>query len=456
MKILGIETSCDDTGIAIIEGKGKSWPHFRILSNVVASQIEVHKKYGGVYPTLAKREHIASLPIVLKAALKKAKLKEKNLKIDAVAVTYGPGLSPCLWTGINFAKELAKKYNIPLIPVDHMEGHLLVGLFSQSIENFQTNQKHIFPAIALLVSGGHTQLMLVKAIGKYKLLGETRDDAAGEAFDKTARMLGLSYPGGPEIAKLAAMPKLGLGVPKPSLGIDLPRPMLYTKDFDFSFSGLKTAVLYDYKKRTKKVRESKEYIRAMAKEIQQAIIDVLLKKTIGEIECLPEETQTCGQSEVLPCKLGLRSCNEDTFLWNSCVGEVAPSGEVRDNIDNDCDGTADEDYISYGTSCGVGECASAGSTSCVAGSEEDSCSAGTPSTEVCEDSLDENCDGTVDEGCECTNGDTQQCGTTDVGACEYGIQTCSAGVWGSCAGEIESTVETCNNIDDNCDGSTDE
>ena len=284
MTILGIETSCDDTGIAIVEGKGKPWPNFRILSNVVASQIEVHKKYGGVYPTLAKREHIVNLPIVLKAALKKAKLKEKNLKIDAVAVTYGPGLSPCLWTGINFAKELAKKYNSPLIPVDHMEGHLLVGLFLQSIENFQTNsksknQKPIFPAIALLVSGGHTQLMLVKAIGKYKLLGETRDDAAGEAFDKTARMLGLSYPGGPEIAKLAAMPKLGLGVPKPSLGIDLPRPMLYTKDFDFSFSGLKTAVLYDYKKRTKKVRESKEYVRAMAKEIQQAIVDILLKKT---------------------------------------------------------------------------------------------------------------------------------------------------------------------------------
>ena len=165
-----------------------------------------------------------------------------------------------------------------------MEGHLLVGLFTglpkRDLGTPKSRLGKTFPAVVLLVSGGHTQLLLMRGIGKYELLGETRDDAAGEAFDKTARMLGLSYPGGPEIAKLAAMPKLGLGVPKPSLGIDLPRPMLYTKDFDFSFSGLKTAVLYDYKKRTKKVRESKEYVQAMAKEIQQAIIDVLLKKTL--------------------------------------------------------------------------------------------------------------------------------------------------------------------------------
>jgi len=277
MKILGIETSCDDTGIAIIEGTGKSWPRFRILSNVVASQIEVHKKYGGVYPMLAKREHEKNLPIVLQKVLQQTGVRSKaSNMIDAVAVTHGPGLSPCLWTGINFAKELAEKWHIPLIPVDHMEGHLLVGLFSQTNENdkFQmTNAKKMFPAIVLLVSGGHTQLLLMRGVGKYKLLGETRDDAAGEAFDKTARILGLSYPGGPEIAKLAAMPKLGLG-------IKLPRPMLHTKDFDFSFSGLKTAVLYDFQKRTKKVQQSKEYIRAMAQEIQQAIIDVLLKKTL--------------------------------------------------------------------------------------------------------------------------------------------------------------------------------
>ncbi|MCH7828690.1 tRNA (adenosine(37)-N6)-threonylcarbamoyltransferase complex transferase subunit TsaD [Patescibacteria group bacterium] len=288
MTILGIETSCDDTGIAIVEGKGlpaqagKTWPRFRILSNVVASQIEVHKKYGGVYPNLAKREHIVNLPVVLKAALRKAKLQKKNLKIDAVAVTYGPGLSPCLWTGINFAKELAKKYSVPLIPVDHMEGHLLVGLFTGLPKR---DLGKIFPAVVLLVSGGHTQLLLMKGMGKYELLGETRDDAAGEAFDKTARILGLPYPGGPAVAAAAALagkPAIAklAAMPKSRLGINLPRPMIYTKDLDFSFSGLKTAVLYDYQKRTKKVRESKEYVRKMAQEIQQAIIDVLLKKTL--------------------------------------------------------------------------------------------------------------------------------------------------------------------------------
>jgi N6-L-threonylcarbamoyladenine synthase len=264
MNILGIETSCDDTGIAILEARKKPWPSFRILSNVVTSQIEVHKKYGGVYPSLAKREHIANLPIVLAQALKKA----KTSRVDAIAVTYGPGLSPCLWTGINFAKKLAQEWKVPLIPTDHMEGHLLVGLFTAK------KQKPQFPAIALLISGGHTQLLLTKGIGKYQLLGETRDDAAGEAFDKTARILGLSYPGGPAIAKLAAMAKS-------NATIKLPRPMLHTKDFDFSFSGLKTAVLYDYQKRTKKVQKSQEYIQAMAQEIQRAICDVVVKKTLA-------------------------------------------------------------------------------------------------------------------------------------------------------------------------------
>jgi len=281
MKILGIETSCDDTGIAIVEGQGKTWPRFRILSNVVASQIEVHKKYGGVYPSLAKREHIINLPIVLKAALKQAKVSEENPRVDAIAITYGPGLSPCLWTGINFAQKLAKTWKIPLIPIDHMEGHLLVGLFSKK------QQKPKFPAIVLLVSGGHTQLFFMKKIGKYELLGETRDDAAGEAFDKTARILGLPYPGGPEIAKLAALPSQ-------DLSIKLPRPMLHTKDFDFSFSGLKTAVLYDFQKRTRKVQKSKEYIRAMAQEIQQAIIDVLLKKTLKAAEQYKVKTIVLG------------------------------------------------------------------------------------------------------------------------------------------------------------------
>jgi N6-L-threonylcarbamoyladenine synthase len=286
MKILGIETSCDDTGIAIIEAMGRKNPSFRILANIVASQIKVHQQYGGVYPTMAKREHETNLPIAITQALKKAKITPRGL--DALAITYGPGLSPCLWTGLNKAQELAEKWNVPLIPINHMEGHLLISLFSQrnSISNFQFPIfKRTFPAIALLVSGGHTQLILVTALGKYKLLGETRDDAAGECFDKTARILGLPYPGGPAIAKLASSKlssvKFAPNLTELSLAeLSLPRPMMRTKDYDFSFSGLKTAVLYDWKSRSKKVRESAWYVREMAREIQSAIVEVLVAKTL--------------------------------------------------------------------------------------------------------------------------------------------------------------------------------
>lgn len=261
MKILAIETSCDDTGIAVLEIKGNKNPVFNVLSNVIASQVEMGKKYGGVYPMMAKREHQKNLPIVLKKAI-------KNIKdIDLIAVTNGPGLEPCLWTGINFAKELSLKLNIPIIPVNHIESHILV--------NYLNNKKIKFPALALVVSGGHTQLILVKGIGKYKILGETRDDAAGECFDKCARILGLGYPGGPIISKLAEKSKPGK--------IKLPRPMIGTKDYDFSFSGLKTAVLYADRRAnpsTSLRARTKQYKKEMAAEIQQAIIDVLIKKTI--------------------------------------------------------------------------------------------------------------------------------------------------------------------------------
>ena len=253
MNILAIETSCDDTCIAIIKASGKKRPCFEILSNIISSQIEVHKKYGGVYPSLAKREHQKNLPLVLEKALNKA----KKPKIDVIAVTVGPGLDPCLWTGINFAKDLSKKWGLPIVPVNHIESHILVNFI---------DQPPIFPAITLVVSGGHTQLILVKGIGRYKILGETRDDAAGECFDKVARILGLGYPGGPIIAKQASQCKSKV------LNIRLPRPMINQKNYDFSFSGLKTAVLYKHK--------SKKYIKEMCREAQQAIIDVLIKKTI--------------------------------------------------------------------------------------------------------------------------------------------------------------------------------
>ena len=258
MRIMGIETSCDDTGISIIEARGKKSPSFHILANTVASQIKIHQKYGGVYPTMAKREHETNLPIAIAQTLKEAKLNSLRPKLDAVAVTRGPGLSPCLWTGLNTAQKLAEQWSTPLIPVNHMEGHLLISLFfgNQKVQytSYSRNSSHVFPAIALLVSGGHTQLVLVTSLGKYKILGETRDDAAGECFDKTARILGLPYPGGPAVAAEAAK----IRNPKSEIRIRLPRPMIATKDYDFSFSGLKTAVLYDWKSRSKKVRESVE------------------------------------------------------------------------------------------------------------------------------------------------------------------------------------------------------
>ncbi len=272
MNILAIDTSCDDTCISILKVKNQKSKtiEFNILSNIVSSQIKVHQKYGGVYPFLAKREHQKNLMPVLKQALKKAKLlklsKSQKPDIDIIAVTIGPGLDPCLWMGVNFAKALSYFWQVPIIPVNHIEGHLLANLLPQIV----------FPAVCLVVSGGHTQLILMRKIGDYKIIGETRDDAAGECFDKTARILGLGYPGGPAIAALAESFKFQ----DSRFKIKLPRPMINSKDYDFSFSGLKTAVLYDFKKRPEKIRRSKKYIREMAKEIQQAIIDVLIKKTI--------------------------------------------------------------------------------------------------------------------------------------------------------------------------------
>jgi N6-L-threonylcarbamoyladenine synthase len=266
MIILSIDTSCDDTCIAILKIEKKK---IKVLSNIISSQIDIHQKYGGVYPSLAKREHEKNLVPVLKQAMNKAKVKEKFAKPDLIAVTTGPGLEPCLWVGLNFAKSLSFIWNIDLVPVNHIEGHILANFI-----NGNANLK--FPAICLVVSGGHTQIILMRKIKDYKIIGETRDDAAGECFDKTARILGLPYPGGPSIVR--QIEKFPISVSK--FQIKLPRPMIYSKDYDFSFSGLKTAVLYDHKKRNKKIRTSQKYISEMAKEIQQSIIDVLIKKTI--------------------------------------------------------------------------------------------------------------------------------------------------------------------------------
>jgi N6-L-threonylcarbamoyladenine synthase len=205
MKILAIETSCDETGISILKAKktAKSL-NFEVLANTLASQIEIHKEYGGVYPALAKREHIKNLPILLDKALKQAKLEKSKNPVDLITVTSGPGLEPALWTGIVFAKELSEKWKVPVIPANHMEGHIL-SVFADTKENFKIplGDKNIFPMLSLLISGGHTELVLVKDFGKYQIIGETVDDAVGEAYDKVARMLELPYPGGPEISRLA-------------------------------------------------------------------------------------------------------------------------------------------------------------------------------------------------------------------------------------------------------------
>jgi len=288
MIILAIETSCDDTCVAILKVKSQKSKvkSFDILSNVVSSQVKLHKKYGGIFPTLAKREHQHNLVPVLRKALQEARLlnsklqfkiqnldKFLNKKIDLIGVTVGPGLEPCLWVGVNFAKKLAKDWNLPLIPINHIEAHIFANFIDSKL---QFKSQKLFPAICLVVSGGHTQLILMKDFGKYKILGETRDDAAGECFDKTARIFGLEYPGGPAIAAEATK----FQVSNFKFQVKLPRPMMYTKNYDFSFSGLKTAVLYNYQKQPAKIKKSKKYIQAMAFEIQQAIIDVLIHKTL--------------------------------------------------------------------------------------------------------------------------------------------------------------------------------
>jgi N6-L-threonylcarbamoyladenine synthase len=248
MTILAIETSCDETGIAIVEFK-KDGTIKKVIVNLIASQIETHSPFGGVVPHLAAREHQKNIPILLR----KAKVNQLWDKIDAIAVTNGPGLSPCLWQGVNTARALSNHHDKPLVAVNHLAGHIY------------SNWPFEFPALALIVSGGHTELVLMKDHLKYKVLGETRDDAAGEAFDKVAKLLGLGYPGGPLIEKLAKK-----GNPK---AFEFPRPMIDSSNYEFSFSGLKTAVRYLLEKQPKAKKED------VAASFQQAVLDVLKFKT---------------------------------------------------------------------------------------------------------------------------------------------------------------------------------
>ncbi len=294
MRILAIETSCDETGIALLEAieSGRTTrkhaapnvPTVRVLKNLVSSQIKIHRPFGGVVPNLAKREHLKNLPILLEKISGKTPVAKKKFfaGIDLLTVTVGPGLEPALWTGIEFAKMLAAEYKKPLVGANHLEGHLYSFLLSKK----KTAVQNIFPAVALIVSGGHTILLRIESFSQWKRLGETRDDAAGEAFDKVARLLALPYPGGPEIEKLAAAQAKTGGehgrVAHPKGTITFPRPMLHDKSYDFSFSGLKTAVLYYLRDNPLAIAPARQKM-DIAASFQAATIDVLAAKTLRAV-----------------------------------------------------------------------------------------------------------------------------------------------------------------------------
>ncbi|HBI25538.1 TPA: tRNA (adenosine(37)-N6)-threonylcarbamoyltransferase complex transferase subunit TsaD [Candidatus Wolfebacteria bacterium] len=268
MNILSIETSCDETALSFVTASGGlKKPTFVVHGDVVASQIKLHQPFGGVVPALAKRAHIEHLPLLFKEIVDGGMRPEE---LDFITVTVGPGLEPALWTGIEFAKQLAEQYNKPLIGTNHLEGHLYSILVSKE----KPDPKKIFPAIALIVSGGHTLLLQMDDLTHFKKIGETVDDAVGEAFDKVARMIDLPYPGGPEIERLAKE-----GNP---MAINFPRPMVGHKNYNFSFSGLKTSVLY-YLRDSAKAK--KDIVKAdIAASFQRAVSDVLIKKTLRAVE----------------------------------------------------------------------------------------------------------------------------------------------------------------------------
>ena len=273
MNILGIETSCDETAAAVISFDEGS-EAIRPLSNVVSSQIALHAAWGGVVPNLAAREHLKNILPVIETSLKEAGLSKEN--IDLIAVTNGPGLIPALLVGTTAARTLAYAWKKPLIGIHHVEGHIYANFIGNEISE---NLKNEFPILCLVVSGGHTQLILMRDHFDYEIVGETQDDAVGEAFDKVARILGLNYPGGPAIAKKALEfetleDKSGLPTFK------FPRPMLGSHDLNFSFSGLKTAVLYLVRKNEELMKDER-FIQQVAFEFQEAAIEVLIAKTIS-------------------------------------------------------------------------------------------------------------------------------------------------------------------------------
>ncbi len=328
MKILGIETSCDETGLAALNLPDSSDPleEAEILSNLVASQTSIHRPWGGVVPNLARREHQKNLIPLLEQSLRASGVltarrrwrlsqKEKTIlnqnltrekqlsrklkrflrrwsrpEIDLIAVTVGPGLEPALWTGANLALALSQIWQIPLVPVDHVEAHIFANWLTEK----KPPQK--WPMIALVVSGGHTELVLMEQKRSYRIIGQTRDDAAGECFDKTARVLGLGYPGGPAISEWAEKWRRAdqSKAPRSIREITFPRPMIQSPDHDFSFSGLKTAVLYRHRELPPAVKDHPLYRAKASTEIEDAINDVLIAKTIKAAKAMRAETILVG------------------------------------------------------------------------------------------------------------------------------------------------------------------
>ena len=331
MIILGIETSCDDTALALIEtrGSGDSF-ECRVIASLVHSQADLHTSYGGVYPALAKREHGKNIIPLLKKLLEESNLPTtqtlddstfshtietfredvssqnaelfeallnapflKNIpSIDRIAVTEGPGLEPALWVGISFTRILSALWNIPVTPINHMEGHIVGSLLNPETPQgvWQKLQESRFPALALLISGGHTELIHIQGIGNYSIIGQTKDDAVGEAFDKTARLLGLPYPGGPHISRLAQQAR-DENVPSPTT---LPRPMIGSNDLNFSFSGLKTAVLYAVRKAEQEGSFDDTFKKGIAREFEEAVRETLISKIKAALDSIEVHTLIIG------------------------------------------------------------------------------------------------------------------------------------------------------------------
>lgn len=320
MNLLSIETSCDETAISIMsfdENQTKNKEiEFEVLSNKVLSQINIHREFGGVFPNLAKREHSRNIVKIFTKCLKESNLyiekETENLKntekiklllnkeeemylelvdlfkkikkpnIKAIAVTSGPGLAPALWVGVNFAKAISIFWNIDIYEINHMEGHIVSALVFPLSEKKYILKNFESPAISLLISGGHTEIISFDKIGNYKKIGQTLDDAVGEAFDKVARSLSLPYPGGPEISKIAEKAR------KANIKIEkkykLPRPMLFSKNLNFSFSGLKTAVMYKIKEMQNNKINENEIKDIISFDFENSVTEILLKKIKDAIE----------------------------------------------------------------------------------------------------------------------------------------------------------------------------